>query len=108
MVGVEIPSVDFFARYGNVYNIDSQFLVAYDRNSNYISTPRTNFLGTSLFSDEVQRFFNFNSYPKQILSQMFLMVDYLADMPYMILELEKDLILDILFLLMETPNISFS
>ncbi len=60
MVGVEIPSVDFFARYGNVYNIDSRFLVAYDRNSNYISTPRTNFLGMSLFSDEVQRFFNFN------------------------------------------------
>ncbi len=60
MVGVEIPSVDFFARYGNVYNIDSTFLVAYDRNSNYISTPRTNFLGESLFSNEVQRFFNFN------------------------------------------------
>lgn len=60
MVGVEIPSVDFFARYGNVYNIDSRFLVAYDRNSNYISTPRTNFLGESLFSSEVQRFFNFN------------------------------------------------
>jgi len=60
MVGVEIPSVDFFARYGNVYNIDSTFLVAYDRNSNYISTPRTNFLGKSLFSNEVQRFFNFN------------------------------------------------
>ncbi len=60
MVGVEIPSVDFFARYGNVYNIDSGFLVAYDRNSNYISTPRTSFLGESLFSSEVQRFFNFN------------------------------------------------
>jgi len=60
MVGVEIPSVDFFARYGNVYNIVSTFLVAYDRNSNYISTPRTNFLGESLFSSEVQRFFNFN------------------------------------------------
>lgn len=60
MVGVEIPSVDFFARYGNVYNIDTQFLVAYDRNSNYISTPRTNFLGKSLFNSEVQRFFNFN------------------------------------------------
>jgi signal transduction histidine kinase len=60
MVGVEIPSVDFFARYGNVYNVDSQFLVTYDRNSNYISTPRTNFLGKSLFSDEVQSFFRFN------------------------------------------------
>jgi signal transduction histidine kinase len=60
MVGVEIPSVDFFARYGNVYNIDTKFLVAYDRDSNYISTPRTDFLGESLFSSEVQRFFNFN------------------------------------------------
>jgi signal transduction histidine kinase len=60
MVGVEIPSVDFFARYGNVYNVDSQFLVTYDRNSSYISTPRANFLGKSLFSDEVQSFFNFN------------------------------------------------
>jgi signal transduction histidine kinase len=60
MVGVEIPSVDFFARYGNVYNVDTQFLVTYDRNSNYISTPRTNFLGKSFFSDEVQSFFNFN------------------------------------------------
>jgi signal transduction histidine kinase len=60
MVGVEIPSVEFFARYGNVYNIDTQFLVAYDQNSNYISTPRTNFLGKNFFSNEVQRFFNFN------------------------------------------------
>jgi signal transduction histidine kinase len=60
MVGVEIPSVDFFARYGNVYNIDTKFLVAYDRDSNYISTPRTDFLGESLFSSEVQRFFNYN------------------------------------------------
>ena len=60
MVGVEIPSVDFFARYGNVYNVEAQFLVTYDKNSNYISTPRTNFLGKSLFSDEVQNFFNFN------------------------------------------------
>ncbi len=60
MVGVEIPSVDFFARYGNVYNVNSQFLVTYDRNANYISTPRTNFIGKNLFSDEIQRFFNFN------------------------------------------------
>jgi signal transduction histidine kinase len=60
MVGVEIPSVEFFARYGNVYNIDSQFLVTYDQNSNYISTPRTNFLGKNFFSNEVQSFFNFN------------------------------------------------
>ncbi|HYO05441.1 MAG TPA: ATP-binding protein, partial [Phototrophicaceae bacterium] len=71
MVGVEIPSVDFFARYGNVYNIDSRFLVAFDRNSNYISTPRTNFLGLSLFSDEVQRFFNFNDIQNKFYQNVF-------------------------------------
>ncbi|TVP40878.1 sensor histidine kinase [Candidatus Nitrosocosmicus arcticus] len=71
MVGVEIPSVDFFARYGNVYNIDSQFLVAYDKNSNYISTPRTNFLGKSIFSDEVQRFFNFNDIQNKYYQNVF-------------------------------------
>ena len=60
MVGVEIPSVDFFARYGNVYNVNSTFLVTYDRNLNYISTPRSNFLGQNLFGDQVQRFFHFN------------------------------------------------
>ena len=71
MVGVEIPSVDFFARYGNVYNIDSKFLVSYDRNSNYISTPRTNFLGMSFFSDEVQRFFNFNDIQNKFYQDVF-------------------------------------
>ena len=71
MVGVEIPSVDFFARYGNVYNIDSKFLVSYDRNLNYISTPRTNFLGMSLFSDEVQRFFNFNDIQNKYYQDVF-------------------------------------
>jgi len=71
MVGVEIPSVDFFARYGNVYNIDSKFLVSYDRDSNYISTPRTNFLGMSLFSDEVQRFFNHNDIQNKYYQDVF-------------------------------------
>ncbi|MDQ4073814.1 MAG: HAMP domain-containing histidine kinase, partial [Thermoproteota archaeon] len=54
-----------------VYNIDSRFLVAYDRNSNYISTPRTNFLGMSLFSDEVQRFFNFNDIQNKYYQNVF-------------------------------------
>ncbi|CAN5849160.1 hypothetical protein BH23THE1_BH23THE1_15360 [soil metagenome] len=71
MVGVEIPSVDFISRYGNVYNIDSQFLVAYDKNSNYISTPRTDFLGKRLFSDEVQRFFNFNDIQNKYYQNVF-------------------------------------
>ena len=37
MVGVEIPTIDFFARYANVYDVNSKFLVSYDSNANYIS-----------------------------------------------------------------------
>jgi signal transduction histidine kinase len=59
MVGVEIPTIDFFGRYGNVYNVDSMFLVAYDSNANYIATPRTQFLGKNYFGGEVQKFFNY-------------------------------------------------
>jgi signal transduction histidine kinase len=71
MVGVEIPSVDFFARYGNVYNVNSTFLVTYDRNLDYISTPRTNFLGQNLFGDQVQRFFNFNEIQNEYYRSVF-------------------------------------
>ena len=59
MVGVQIPTIDFFGRYGNVYDVDSRFLVAYDSNANYIATPRTQFLGKNYFSDDVQKFFNY-------------------------------------------------
>jgi signal transduction histidine kinase len=60
MVGVEIPTIDFFARYANVYDVNSKFLVAYDSNANYIATPRTEFLGKSFFNNEVQEFFNYS------------------------------------------------
>src|SRR5918999_2278526 len=60
IVGAEIPTESFFAHYGNINNIDSKFFVAYDSIFNYIATPRTQFLGESFFSNEVQTFFNFN------------------------------------------------
>ncbi|WP_148687629.1 sensor histidine kinase [Candidatus Nitrosocosmicus hydrocola] len=71
MVGVEIPSVDFFGRYGNVYNVNSTFLVTYDRNSDYVSTPRTNFLGQNLFGDQVQTFFHFNEIQNKYYQSVF-------------------------------------
>ena len=61
IVGAEIPTRSFFAHYGNINNIDSKFFVAYDSIFNYIATPRTQFLGESFFSNEVQTFFNFNN-----------------------------------------------
>src|SRR5919107_249403 len=71
MVGVEIPTVDFFARYANVYNVNSKFLVAYDSNANYIATPRTQFLGKSFFDNEVQKFFNYSDIQNEYYRKVF-------------------------------------
>ncbi len=38
LVGLAIPTVEFFAKYGSVYNIESQFLVAYDRGQLYCNS----------------------------------------------------------------------
>jgi signal transduction histidine kinase len=61
IVGAEIPTEAFFAHYGNIVDIDSQFIVAYDSKFNYIATPRTHFLGKNFFDNEVQKFFNSNN-----------------------------------------------
>jgi signal transduction histidine kinase len=71
MVGVEIPTVDFFARYANVYDVNSKFLVAYDSNTNYIATPRTQFLGKSFFDNEVQKFFNYSDTQNEYYRKVF-------------------------------------
>ena len=61
LVGAEIPTEAFFAHYGNIIDIDSQFIVAYDNKFNYIATPRNHFLGKNFFDIEVQKFFNSNN-----------------------------------------------
>jgi len=71
MVGVEIPTVDFFARYANVYDVNSKFLVSYDGNANYIATPRTQFLGKSFFDNEVQKFFNYSDTQNEYYRKVF-------------------------------------
>jgi signal transduction histidine kinase len=60
LVGLAIPTMQFFENYASVNNIQSQFLVAYDREGNYIATPRSELLGKNFLSEEVQRFFNYN------------------------------------------------
>ena len=60
IVGLAIPTMQFFENYASVNNIQSQFLVAYDREGNYIATPRSELLGKNFLSEEVQRFFNYN------------------------------------------------
>src|ERR671933_1655179 len=59
-VGGLIPTTDFFAHYGNIYNIKSNFLVVFDKKGNYIATPRAPLLGKNYFGNEAQQIFHHN------------------------------------------------
>ena len=54
MVGVQIPTADFFERYGNVYSIESQYLGALDRNAVQLIHPVKSFIGISFFDNHTQ------------------------------------------------------
>jgi signal transduction histidine kinase len=71
LVGVAIPTMQFFEKYASVNNIESQFLVAYDREGNYIATPRTELMGKNFFSEEVQKVFNYNANQNELYQQVF-------------------------------------
>jgi signal transduction histidine kinase len=60
LVGGLIPTTEFFAHYGNIYNIKSNFLVVFDKKGNYIATPRTQLLGKNYFGNEAQQIFHHN------------------------------------------------
>jgi signal transduction histidine kinase len=60
LVGGLIPTTEFFAHYGNIYNIKSNFLVVFDKKGNYIATPRIQLLGKNYFANEAQQIFHHN------------------------------------------------
>ena len=52
LVGASIPTVNFFGHYGNVYDIDSPFLVAFDKKSTLLAVGASNsLLGKNFFGD---------------------------------------------------------
>ena len=71
-IGIQIPTAPFFAHSGNINNVNSQFLVAYDSKKNYLVTPRTQFIGKNFFDNDVQNFFNVtdiqNNYYRKVFS----------------------------------------
>jgi signal transduction histidine kinase len=60
LVAALIPTIEFFAHYGNIYNIKSNFLVVFDKKGNYIATPRTQLLGKNYFGNQAQQIFHHN------------------------------------------------
>jgi signal transduction histidine kinase len=61
LVGVSIPTVNFFAKYGNVRDVSSQFLVVFDRNGIMLANGASRTLvGKNFFEYETQEFINHN------------------------------------------------
>ena len=61
MLVTSIPTIPFFSHYGNVQRIDTQFLVAFDKNGTVLAAGANNDLvGKDFFGEEVQQFVNYN------------------------------------------------
>ena len=61
LIGASIPTVNFFAHYGNVGNISSPFLVAFDNNATLLAISiNQTLMGKNFFGHEVQQFVNQN------------------------------------------------
>ena len=71
LVGATVPIVQFLSNYENIYNIESRFLVAYDKSGSYMVTPRTQLLGKNFFAKDVQEFFHHNQIQNNLYRQVF-------------------------------------
>ena len=61
MLVTSIPTIPFFAHYGNVRDINSKFLVVYDKNGIMLANGASEmFVGQNFFGDYAQRFINHN------------------------------------------------
>lgn len=61
IIGTSIPTVPFFAHYGNVEHIDTQFLVAYDKEGIILANGASDtLLGQNFFGKYAQTFINHN------------------------------------------------
>lgn len=60
-VVANLPTIEFFKNYGNVNDINSQFLVALDRNGNLLAVGASgDLVGKNFFGNETQQFINYN------------------------------------------------
>ena len=53
LVAVSTPVSKIFERFGNIFNIDTQFLVGYDKNGTIMITPRSEYVGKNFMSPVV-------------------------------------------------------
>ena len=60
-VVANLPTIEFFKNYGNVNDINSQFLVAFDTKGNLLAVGASgDLVGKNFFGNETQQFINYN------------------------------------------------
>ena len=71
LVGVSIPTVHFFEHYGNVYDINTQFLVALDKKGTLLAAGADRSLvGLDFFGETTQNFVNHNPTLNRITTEL--------------------------------------
>jgi signal transduction histidine kinase len=61
LVGVSIPTLHFFEHYGNVYDINTQFIVAFDKKGTLLAAGADpSLVGLDFFGETTQNFINHN------------------------------------------------
>lgn len=71
LVGVSIPTVRFFEHYGNVYDINTQFLVALDKKGTLLAAGADqNLVGLDFFGEITQNFVNHNPTLNRITTEL--------------------------------------
>jgi signal transduction histidine kinase len=71
LVGVSIPTVRFFEHYGNVYDINTQFLVALDKKGTLLAVGADqNLVGLDYFGETTQNFVNHNPTLNKITTEL--------------------------------------
>ena len=60
LVGVAIPTETFFAHYGNIHDVNSQFLAVFDRNATYLAVGIKDLVGKNFFGEFTQKFIQHN------------------------------------------------
>jgi signal transduction histidine kinase len=61
LVGVVISVNNFFDHFGNIYNMNSQYLAVLDHNAIHLVHPNRHFIGLSFFGNVTQQWFNHNT-----------------------------------------------
>jgi signal transduction histidine kinase len=62
LIGASIPTESFFSHYGNVHDVNEQFLVAFDRNGTLLAVGvNRELVGKNFFGPTVQAFVNHNT-----------------------------------------------